>query len=174
MHWCLLAKSHIVLIGKNYNVMAKYSGRSKITPIDYKHNWTGLHEITICNDCSNSEKAIPGHQFLHLKQVHSGERVCFCLIGNFEGKNKNSNINKPTAKWISNKNANVWDSDSMIANACWLRRLWKTLTVHFHWGCCSEKRISVFVFFLLLPWSSVIQWPWPTGQKSIHTVDRYR
>lgn len=39
------------LIGKNYNVIAKDSERSKI-PIDYEHNQIGLHEITICDDRS--------------------------------------------------------------------------------------------------------------------------
>lgn len=43
-------------------MIAKYSERSKI-PIDYEHNQTGLHEITICDDRSNVEKTILGHDF---------------------------------------------------------------------------------------------------------------
>lgn len=35
--------------------LQKDSERSEI-PIDYKHNQTGLHEITICDDRGNVEK----------------------------------------------------------------------------------------------------------------------
>ena len=56
-----VSKVHI-LIGKNYNVTAKDSERSKI-PIDNEHNQTGLQKITICDDRCNVEKTILGHDF---------------------------------------------------------------------------------------------------------------
>lgn len=56
-----VSKVHI-LTGKNYNVTAKDSERSKI-PIDYEHNQTGFHEITIRDDRGNVEKNILGHDF---------------------------------------------------------------------------------------------------------------
>lgn len=64
---------------QNYDVIAKDSERSKI-PIDYEHNQTGLHEITICDGRSKVEKTIQGDDsFPRLKEVQSGRELLFPL-----------------------------------------------------------------------------------------------
>lgn len=67
---------------QNYDMIAKESERSKI-PIDYEHNQTGLHEITICDGRSKVEKQSK-ETILSLvwKKSRAVENFYFLLIGN--------------------------------------------------------------------------------------------
>lgn len=143
------------LIGKITMGLQRIQKEAKI-PIDYKHNQTGLHEITICDSRSNVKKTIPGQDFPHLKKLPLCRELLFPL--NWKWNSSNSR-NKPTADWISNKNAIASNNVSFESNAVryfhGLRRLLKTT---FLWPAFYFR--DIFLLFLLFSLSHCPQSAW--------------
>lgn len=133
-----VGKVHI-LIGKITTWLQRILREAKI-PIDYEHNQTGLHEITVCDDRGNVEgnnPRTPSFERSPEKNFYS------LLIGN-----GNKQQNKPTADWISNKNAIASNNVSFVSNV--VRRFhWLCLkntfllTVFRHFVCCFSSSLSL-------------------------------